>query len=87
MTATLAARLRAIVDELDAHVAGNPTATLASIASDLDSVADDVEQLAADASPFTAPRCLPCRNGNHTGGNGTPGCVGDFCACPCRSES
>lgn len=31
-------------------------------------------------------RCLPCRNGNHTGTNGTPGCAGDFCRCPCRGE-
>lgn len=42
-TPVLTARLRALVDELDAHVQGTPTATLSSIAADLDDLSDDVE--------------------------------------------
>lgn len=29
-------------------------------------------------------RCYPCTLGNHSGTNGTPGCTGGSCRCPCR---
>lgn len=44
-TPTLTARLSALVDAIDAHVQGNPAATLASIAADLDDLQDDLECL------------------------------------------
>lgn len=34
-----------------------------------------------------ASRCRNCTNGNHTGTNGTPGCTGKSCSCPCRKRS
>lgn len=77
---TIADRLRVIVVRLDDE-------GLHVVAGDLGEIADDVERLEQDAHPLATPRCLPCRNGNHTGSNGTLGCVGDFCTCPCRSES
>ena len=32
-------------------------------------------------------RCEPCSNGNHTGTNGTGGCTGRPCVCPCRERA
>ena len=29
--------------------------------------------------------CVNCRMGNHTGTNGTPGCLDGDCLCPCTS--
>lgn len=31
-------------------------------------------------------RCEPCQLGNHTGTNGSRGCAGDDCTCPCRTS-
>lgn len=35
---------------------------------------------------MTAGRCAPCYLGNHSGGNGTPGCRGGTCRCTCRAD-
>lgn len=32
-------------------------------------------------------RCPNCDLGNHSGSNGTPGCLGDPCGCSCRAGS
>lgn len=81
-TPPLTARLSALIDELDAHVTGTPARTIAAIAADLDDLQDDVARLEASET-----RCRPCLLGNHTGTNGTPGCAGGGCSCPCRAAS
>ena len=35
---------------------------------------------------MSAARCYPCTNGNHTGTNGTGGCKGHGCPCPCNKR-
>lgn len=84
-TTPLAARLSALIDELDAHVTGTPDRTIAAIAADLDDLQDDVARLERSSPPAEPLVCIRCRLGNHTGTNGTDGCVGDFCTCPCRA--
>lgn len=39
-----------------------------------------------DYNTDDSSRCDNCRMGNHTGSNGTAGCTGGNCSCPCRGR-